>query len=189
MDTPAVLWATRYLLSGWSARPGVPSAQGKPVGRRNYSSSHNRCVSPGIPEFRSLMMNSSIDSKRITEFLQERGLSRTHFQKETGFGNSVEIYEGHGVGIRILNDRGQWFIEVSDLRNSLTDWYDIALLRNLLGDAGSDVLSFADQMSVLKDRWYDILDAFSQQWNEDTRKQLEILREERASRRFPGWFK
>jgi hypothetical protein len=135
------------------------------------------------------MMNSPIDSRQITEFLQERGLSRTHFQKGTGFGNSVEIYEGHGVGIRILNDRGQWFGEVSDLRNSLTDWYDIALLRSLFGEAGSDVLSFADQMSVLKDRWNDILNAFGQQGNEGTRKQLELLRVERASRRFPGWFK
>ena len=125
--------------------------------------------------------------RQVIGFLESQGLSRKAMVEGNGFGSGVITYE-NGVRVRIVNDRGDWFIEVSDLRQP-NEWYDMALLRHLLGDSGPDVLGVPEQAAILTSRWEAICRVFEPACAAESHRRLQRLREERAKRWFPTWYK
>jgi hypothetical protein len=125
--------------------------------------------------------------QQVISFLESVGLSRKATDNADGFGSGAIRYQ-NGVSVRILNDRGDWFIEVSDSQRP-NEWYDMALLREFLGESGSDVLDVPEQVAILTSRWDAIRSAFEPARAAESHRRLQLLREERAKRRFPAWYR
>ena len=123
----------------------------------------------------------------VISFLENVGLSRMATDDVNGFGSQVITYQ-NGVGVRMLSDRGDWFIEVSDSQRP-NQWYDMALLRDFLGDSGPDVLGLPEQAAILTSRWAAIRGLFEPARAAESHRRLQCLRENRAKRRFPTWYK
>lgn len=125
--------------------------------------------------------------RQVVAYLEHLGLSEVRTDESNSFGSRATTYRGR-IGVRILSDRGQWFIEVSDPQQP-DDWYDMALLRELLLDHGPDVLDLSEQAAVLISRWDAIQHLFQSGSAAESHRVLQRAREERAKRRFSNWYK
>lgn len=121
-------------------------------------------------------------------FLEKAGLMRQRCEEQPAFNNKVLQYGNATIGVRVVSDRGIWYAELADVASHPSEWYDAAILRDLLLGCGEDVLPLDDQIAFFETRLPAILDRFSPAQSADTHKRLAELRRDRAERRFPGLF-
>jgi hypothetical protein len=125
----------------------------------------------------------------LERFLDRVGLKCERREEEASFGNKLLQYEGELAKVRAVSDRGVWFVEVADAQAQSNQWYDVAILRDLLIGQGEDVLPLQEQVDLLERNWPAICSRFSPSEREYTSTRLAILRQERARRRLPGFFR
>jgi hypothetical protein len=120
------------------------------------------------------------------DFLRGIGMACQLRAEQSVFGNKMLQYADAIVGVRIVSDRGVWFVEIADIASRPDEWYDAAILRDLLLGPGEDVLSLPTQIEFVEVKWQDIVSQFGAGLREETHARLAVLRKERAKRRFPG---
>lgn len=121
------------------------------------------------------------------QFLKKKNLVCLGRGTSPKYGEKFALYRDGNISVRVLSERGQWFAELSDSAGSPDEWYDPAILRDLIIGPGNDVLTFSEQLRTIENNWSAILESFSPDRREETHNKLAILRHERAKRRFPGW--
>jgi hypothetical protein len=139
-----------------------------------------------------VMSNDSSWPKAITDlegFLDRVGLKCERREEEASFSNKLLQYEGKPVKVRAVSDRGIWFVEVADAQARSNQWYDVAIIRDLLIGQGEDVLPLQEQVDLLEQNWPAICSRFSPSEREYTSARLALLRQERTRRRLPGFFR
>lgn len=105
------------------------------------------------------------------------------------FGDTVIVLRGQHLRVRVVRDRGDWFAEVGSEQKQ-DDWYDMGLLKELIiGRVKQDVLSFDELATFLRANWQTIVDLLTSSRSCETYAALERIRQERAKRRFPKWYK
>jgi hypothetical protein len=119
-------------------------------------------------------------------FLREKGLVCRRRGRIPRYGEHLALYGDGKISVRVLSEKGQWFTEVADNAGRPEEWYDAAILRDLVQGSGEDVLSLAEQMKVIEDNWSAITNAFRPEHREHTHQHLGLLRKQRAKRRFPA---
>jgi hypothetical protein len=127
----------------------------------------------------------------ITEFerfLFSVGLQLERRDVEAAFGNKLLLYVGERLTVRVVSDRGIWFIEVTNAKGGAGNWYDAAIIRDLFGSEGEAILSLEQQISFIEDNWLGINNCFGPSAWQQTSARLSFLREERTKRRIPGLF-
>lgn len=124
------------------------------------------------------------EAGRVDEFTSWAGLKPTRHHVSGSFGDRLQEYASLTLAVRVVRDKGQWSIDVSDRAGRPDEWYDAALLRDLLDGGGSDVLTFPEQVAVVEHAWNDIAVRFSAERREQTHTRLAALRTERAARLF-----
>ena len=101
------------------------------------------------------MSNDLSWPKAITdfeEFLKRTGLQCERRQEEASFGNKLLQYSGPFMSVRAVSDRGIWFIEVAGGEARSDQWYDVAILRDLLVGPGEDVLPLQEQVDFVRQK-------------------------------------
>ena len=110
-------------------------------------------------------------------FLQEVGLvCKRRVEDQEAFGNKLLQYGSPNIGVRIVSDRGTWSVEIAEVVTRPDEWYDAAILRDLLVGHGEDVLSLADQIKIVETNWPALVDRFSPLHQQDTHRQIARLR-------------
>jgi hypothetical protein len=104
-------------------------------------------------------------------------------QTGNGFGDGFIEYTASDLRVRIVSDRGQWFVDVSAAAPAEEAWYDPAIIRDYLMGHGDDVLTLQEQTDFIKHNWQEIRDKFSPSLQQRTLLALNVLRKDRASRR------
>jgi hypothetical protein len=122
-------------------------------------------------------------------FCSQAGLVCQRREEHASFGNKMVQYGSASVGLRVVSDRGIWFVEVADFTHHPNEWYDAAILRDLLIGPGADVLTLPDQIEFVEMSWPQILSGFGSERNIDTHERLARLRGERLRRRLPQLFR
>ncbi len=98
----------------------------------------------------------------------------------------VDLSAEH-INIRIINDRGQLFMDFqSKLDSKKKDsWYSVDLVRSLIsGETLTSAVLDEEYGKFLQDRFEDICKLFSDENVDETIKSLKNLRKERAKRMF-----
>lgn len=126
------------------------------------------------------------ETGRVDEFASWVGLKPTQHQVFGSFGDRLQEYANPTLALRVVRDRGQWSVDVSDREGRPDEWYDAALLRDLLEGGGGDVLTFPEQVAVVEREWTEIVVRFAPDRREETHARLAVLRRERGGRVFPG---
>jgi hypothetical protein len=129
------------------------------------------------------MSNDSSWPKAITdfeEFLKRAGLQCERREEEASFSNRLLQYSGALMAVRAVSDRGIWFIEVAGDNPRSGEWYDAAMLRDLLLGSGEDVLPLQEQVDFIEKNWPAIRSRFDPSEREHTSARLTLLRQERA---------
>jgi hypothetical protein len=122
----------------------------------------------------------------LETFLEGAGLVRQRLEEQPVFNNRVLQYGSSEIGVRVISDRGVWYVEISDVANRPDEWYDVAILRDFLVGPGKDVLPLANQIDFVKKHWAMIVDSFSLIRVAETHARLVALKIDRARRRFPN---
>ena len=105
---------------------------------------------------------------------------------EASFGNKLLQYSGPFMSVRAVSDRGAFgSIEVAGGEARSDQWYDVAILRDLLVGPGEDVLPLQEQVDFVEKNWSAISSRFSPPEREYTLARLALLRQERAERSSP----
>lgn len=126
---------------------------------------------------------SAIDLER---FLKVKGLQCLRHEEEPYFSNKVLQYSDATIRVRVVSDRGIWFVEVGSPAPMSDEWYDTALLRDLLIGSGEDELTLQQQVNFIQESWAAVVDLFAPSTREQTVSRLVALRRERVKRRIPG---
>lgn len=130
--------------------------------------------------------------REITEliaFLEGQGfiLSRKEGPDPNYFGYIVMEYSDGRVKVLIEWERSVWIITMVDIARP-DIWYDAIMLRDLiLGVGPTDELSLAEQVSIVKAIWQDVVNGFSPSRRDATHAQLARLRDEFDRRALPAW--
>lgn len=120
-------------------------------------------------------------------FLRERGLVlQRRFYDEQTFGNKLLQYGNDSLALRVVLDRDDWSVRVTEVVSKPRKWYDTELLRDLLMGRGEDALSLAAQIEFIQTNWAGIAERFSPERREESHTKLAQLGLERAQRLFPG---
>ncbi len=107
----------------------------------------------------------------------------------SAFGDLAITLRRDNVRMRIVRDRGQWYIEFSE-SGWASEWYDLALIQEVLtGSIGEDVLSLEQQVRIVSSNWPKIVELFRPERAKCTHTLLSQLRLERSKRRMPELFK
>jgi hypothetical protein len=137
-------------------------------------------------------MNNEVSwPRKVTDFenfLKTRGLVCQRREEEPYFSNKVLQYGDATVRVRVVSDRGIWFVEVDSPDPVSNEWYDTALLRDLLIGLGKDELTLEEQVDFIQVNWLSIVNLFALAAREQTASRLASLRQERVRRRLPGLF-
>jgi len=120
-------------------------------------------------------------------FLTKEGLMfQQRLEDQAAYGNKLLQYGNADILVRIVSDRDIWYIEVAEANTQPNEWYDAAIVRDLLIGSGEDVLSFTEQMDFIRTNWEAIVQCFGLTRREESHNQLATLRTERVRRRIPG---
>jgi hypothetical protein len=136
-------------------------------------------------------MSESNWPKAITdfeEFLKNSGLRCDRREEEASFSNKLLQFSGVNMTVRAVSDRGIWFIELAGANPQSGEWYDAAILRDLLIGQGEDVLPVQEQVEFIEKNWTAICSLFDPKEIRYASARLALLRQERARRRLPGFF-
>jgi len=126
---------------------------------------------------------------KLGGFLKSIGLHLEHQEESAAFGNKLFLYRGESLKLRVLSDRSVWLVEVANVQAADSQWFDVAIIRELLfGAKGEDILSLEQQIDFIEGNWSAISICFGpSQWLQ-TSARLSFLCEERIKRRLPGLF-
>ncbi len=127
--------------------------------------------------------------KEITEFeafLDQAGLACQRREASEFFGDRLLQYGSAAIGVRIASDRGIWDVLVADLSGAPDEWYDAAILRDLVLGSGEGVLPLADQIDFVEGKWPAIVRCIDSVNARDSHARLGLLENERVKRPFPG---
>lgn len=120
-------------------------------------------------------------------FLAKAGLTpQERLEDPAATGNRLVQYGGVDIAVRVVSDRYKWYVEVAEPVTQPADWYDAAILRDLLVGRGEDVLSLPEQIGFVQTNWAGIVGCFDPVHREDSHSRLVVLRRERVRRRIPG---
>jgi len=119
------------------------------------------------------------------DFLKEKGLSCQRRGTVPRYGEKLAQYGNDKIAVRVWSERGIWFADIADIVGRPNEWYDSAIIRDLVKGRGEDVLPITEQMRIIEENWPAIADAFAPEHREQTNHQLNAMRKERAKRRFP----
>lgn len=103
------------------------------------------------------------------------------------FNDSYVDLAAEHFNIRIVNDRGQLFMDVQSKSDCKGDesWYSLDLVRSLLsGEILASAVLDEEYGKFLEDRFEDICKLFSDEKSGETITNLKKLRKERAKRMF-----
>ena len=100
------------------------------------------------------------------------------------FGNRILQYGNGIIGVQLVLDRSIWLIDIADVASRPNEWYDFAIVLELLVHHGIDVMPLNTQIEMVQTNWQSIIDCFGPQHREKTHTQLDSLRKERAKRLF-----
>lgn len=128
--------------------------------------------------------------KNVSIFLdfleKQQGFSLEDQQESEGFGDIFLILRKESFLIRLVHDRGIWFIEIAS-NEQPNEWYDIILVKeHFTTRIEKDMLEFNEQCEFLKANFPLIMSSIK---NRDFFSDLENWRLERAKRLFPDWYK
>jgi hypothetical protein len=120
----------------------------------------------------------------LEAFLERNGLvcQRREGPDPNSFGNRVVQYGNSDIGVRLVLDRGIWSVAVADLVGRRGDWYDAAILRDLLFGASGKALSLPDRIQLIKENWLEIVARFRSDRRDKTHGELAALREPKRGR-------
>src|SRR6266436_4042968 len=96
------------------------------------------------------------------DFLASAGLSLMHREEQPTLSNKLGQYGGACIGVRVVADMGVWYVEVADIGGRPNEWYDGALLRDLLIGRGPDVLPIEEQVQLIEQCWPRIATLFDE---------------------------
>lgn len=125
--------------------------------------------------------------KRLKNFLMARGMSLVSSEGKGVEKADVAQYSDGQLAVRVEFDRGDWMIWVADAIDHPSTWYDPAVLREALGQAGSDSPLMEEDVTILQSNWDAIRSLFRSERREETHARLDALRKRRVHRLFPGW--
>jgi hypothetical protein len=126
---------------------------------------------------------------QLENFLKSVGLHLEHQQESASFEDKLLLYTGESLAVRVVSDKGVWFIEVTNVKATDIQWFDAAIIRELLfGPGEEDVLSLEQQINFIEVNWPAIIRCFGPSEWQHTVARLCFLRIERTVRRLPGLF-
>jgi hypothetical protein len=79
------------------------------------------------------MTNPSLPTslQKLREWLEMEGFDLIESQyRDSDFGNTLLLFRRHGLSIRMIRDRGQWFVEAADA--DVTEWFSPMVWRAYL---------------------------------------------------------
>ncbi len=126
------------------------------------------------------------EARWLDEFARRIGLKPSRNEMSASFGDRLLEYASPTLAVRVVRDKGQWSIDVSDREGRPDESYDAALLRDLIEGRGEDVLAFPEQVAVVERGWKEIALRFGAARRDETHARLGVLRKERMQRMFPG---
>lgn len=133
-------------------------------------------------------MNPAVPNEitQIDSFLRASGLTLVEGFASGGMGNQLLRYENDRIQVRLVCDRGDWFIEVHDPLDHPESWTGMSLFRSLLTGAEDDTeLPLSEQAAVLETNWAAILDRLGPEKAKETHKQLDVIYRGRLKRLLP----
>ncbi len=133
-------------------------------------------------------MNPAISSEisQIDSFLKASGLTLVEGFASGGMGNQLLRYENDRIQVRLVCDRGNWFIEVHDPLDHPESWTGMSLFRSLLTGAEDHTeLPLSEQAEILESNWTAILDRLGPEKAKETHKQLDVIYRRRLKRLLP----
>ncbi len=109
----------------------------------------------------SIELPEPLDSL-LSELSELHGMREVHRQYDRAhFGNCLIDVAGGPLTVRVVRDRGQWFVDVAD-RARPSRWYYVDVLRRLLGGKRAETLvSIEDQVEFLRQHLPSLLEAFN----------------------------
>lgn len=132
------------------------------------------------------MATWSSEVQEFEAFLVQQGLSRTRREESGSFDNKFVEYSDGRVAVRVVCEKSVWHVLVSDAVARPEEWYDAAVIRDLLGGRGKDILPLSSQIAIVETNWQAIRSRFSTKQRDDSHAQLDLLRRARVKRLFPG---
>lgn len=133
------------------------------------------------------MSNTPATVQELRNFLVARGMSLVGSEgKGVDMAHVAVCSDGH-LAVRIEFERGAWLIWVADAIDHPSTWYDPAILREALGQGGSDSPSLEEEVAILQSNWDAIRSLFRSDRRQETHDRLDTLRKQRVHRLFPGW--
>lgn len=125
--------------------------------------------------------------EELENFLKGAGLTcQQKLVDAKHFGNRLLRYESPDVAVRVVLDRGDWWVELADGTDPKR-WSYAEVFRSLLYGCEYDAIPLPDQISFVEENWSVILDLLSVGRREDTQAKLEAIKDARAEKMFPGW--
>jgi hypothetical protein len=141
----------------------------------------------GYPTSMSTDPNWATSIAKFEDFLKGQGMRLEHREEYASFGSKLFRYAGGSIAVRVVSDKGIWFVEIRSVQAADTQWYDTAIIRELLhGSAVEEVMSLEQQTNFVERDWPAIVRCFDPSDWHRTSTQLSILRLERTKRRNPG---
>lgn len=123
------------------------------------------------------------ETGQFAQFLIDRGFTFIAEAKTAAFGDSDSEFHGARCSFRIVSDRGQCFVDAAPAGKS--EWFDVALLAQVLNGRGPDIMSFVEQAEFVCGELSGIESLLS---SADGLSRLLKARSDRVRRRMPGLF-
>jgi hypothetical protein len=122
--------------------------------------------------------------RAFEEFLKSADLTCLRRETDAAAGGKFLHYGSVIVGVRFVFDGCAWLAEVAGVPSQPGEWYDAALLRDLLaGGQSADALPLAQQIEFVRANWQAIVRALGPDRIHDTRMRLAFLRLVRGKQR------
>lgn len=129
--------------------------------------------------------DSPPELEEFEAFLTQQGLTCVRREEVPRATYRVVEYAAGYIAVRAESDRKCWIVEVAEKETRPKDWYDTAILRDVLIGEGPSRLPLPDRFKIMQTIWPAILDAFSPERRAETHAQLAALRKIRFERVFP----
>lgn len=115
----------------------------------------------------------------VLDLLDSYGMRELRRREHEAFGNCYVDLANEDILVRIVRDRGQWFVCVADVRRQ-GRWYDVWQLQPLLGrERPKSTIPVDEQARFVREHLSILQDAFSTQNAESTHAKLEYLASQR----------
>jgi hypothetical protein len=83
---------------------------------------------------------------RARRWLADNGFRLQHWRDSPAFGDHLDQWARGPVLVRLVRDRGSWYIEVG--HGGWDDWFDLALVADVLGCERPDVTAHLEAVAA-----------------------------------------